>query len=52
MAEGTASGWPCSALYMIIAATAAAYGLTVATANERHFRETGIPWVNPLSAPR
>lgn len=52
MAEGTASGRPRSALDMIIAATAATHGLTVATANERHFRETGIPWVNPLSAPR
>ena len=30
-------------------ATGARCGLTVATANERHFRSTGIPWTNPLS---
>jgi toxin FitB len=49
MADGTAAGQPRSALDMIVAATAAAHGLTVATANERHFRDTGVPWVNPLS---
>lgn len=50
MAEGTAAGQPRSALDMIVAATAAAQNLTVATANERHFRNTGVPWINPLSS--
>jgi predicted nucleic acid-binding protein len=49
MADGTAAGRPRSALDMIIAAIAVAHRLTVATANEKHFRDTGIPWVNPLS---
>lgn len=49
MAEGTATGRPRSALDMIVAATAAARGLTVATANERHFRDAGVPWVNPTA---
>lgn len=49
MADGTAAGQPRSAIDMIVAATASAHGLTVATANERHFRDTGVPWVNPLS---
>ena len=49
MADGTIAGQPRSALDMIIAATASAHGLTVATANERHFQDTGVPWVNPLS---
>jgi predicted nucleic acid-binding protein len=31
-----------------IAATGVAHGLTVATANERHFAPLGIPYVNPL----
>lgn len=31
-----------------IAATAAAHGLTVLTANERHFVPLGVPYVNPL----
>jgi predicted nucleic acid-binding protein len=48
MADGTAAGRPRSALDMIIAAIAVAHRLTVATANEKHFRDTGIPWVNPL----
>ena len=50
MADGTAAGRPRSAVDMIVAATAAAHGLTVATANERHFRGACVPWVNPLSA--
>lgn len=50
MAAGTAAGQPRSALDMIVAATAAAHGLMVATANERHFRDAGVPWINPLSA--
>lgn len=50
MADGTAAGRPRSALDMIVAATAVARGLTVATANERHFRDIGVPWVNPLAA--
>lgn len=50
MAEGTTIGRPRSAIDMIIAAIAVAHGLTVATANERHFRDTGVPWINPLSA--
>jgi hypothetical protein len=50
MADGTAAGQPRSAIDTIVAATASAHGLTVATANERHFRDTGIPWINPLSA--
>jgi predicted nucleic acid-binding protein len=49
MAEGTAAGRPCSALDMVVAATAAVHGLTVATANEKHFRDTGVPWFNPLA---
>ena len=47
MAEGTAAGRPRSALDMIVAATATAHGLTVATANERHFRDAGVAWFNP-----
>lgn len=31
-----------------IAATAAAHGLTVLTANERHFAPLGVPSANPL----
>lgn len=31
-----------------IAATAAAHGLTVLTANERHFAPLGVPMLNPL----
>lgn len=31
-----------------IAATAAAHGLTVLTANERHFAPLGVPLANPL----
>ena len=31
----------------IVSLMAAAHGLTVATANERHFRDTGVAWVNP-----
>ncbi len=49
MAEGTAAGRPRSALDMVLAATAAARGLVVATANERHFRDAGVPWFNPLA---
>lgn len=49
MAEGTAAGRSRSALDMVVAATAAAHGLTVATANEKHFRDTGVPWFNPLA---
>lgn len=48
MAQATAARRLRSAVDMMIAATAAAYGLTVATAAERHFRDTGVPWVNPL----
>lgn len=51
MAEGTAVGRPRSALDMILAATAAANGLVVATANERHFRDCGVPWINPAVGP-
>lgn len=47
MAEGTAAGRPRSALDMIMAATAVAHGLVVATANERHFRDAGVAWLNP-----
>jgi predicted nucleic acid-binding protein len=49
MAEGTAAGRPRSALDMVVAATAAAHGLTVVTANERHFRDSGVPWINPTA---
>lgn len=35
----------------LIAGIAQAHGLTVATANERHFRALGIPVINPLAAP-
>ena len=31
-----------------IAATAAAHGMTVLTANERHFAPLGVPVANPL----
>jgi len=31
-----------------IAATAAAHGLTVLTANERHFEPLGVPFANPF----
>lgn len=31
-----------------IAATAAVHGLTVLTANERHFAPLGVPYANPL----
>ena len=31
-----------------IAATAAAHGLTILTANERHFAPLGVPIINPL----
>lgn len=31
-----------------IAATAATHGLTLLTANERHFRPLGIAWLNPF----
>jgi predicted nucleic acid-binding protein len=31
-----------------IAATAAAHGFTVLTANERHFAPLGVPYANPL----
>lgn len=31
-----------------IAATAVAHGLTVLTANERHFAPLGVPYANPL----
>lgn len=51
MAEGSATGRPRSALDMVVAATASAHGLTVATANERHFRDTGVPWFNPAAEP-
>jgi predicted nucleic acid-binding protein len=47
MAEGTLAGRPRSAVDMIVASIAAAHGLTMATANERHFRDTGVPWINP-----
>ncbi len=47
MAEGTASGRPRSALDTMIAATAAANGCIVATANERHF-EGVVEFFNPL----
>lgn len=47
MAKGTAVGRPRSALDMVVAATAAAHGLVVATANERHFRDVGVAWINP-----
>ncbi|UEM24049.1 PIN domain-containing protein [Skermanella mucosa] len=33
-----------------IAATAAAHGLTVLTANERHFEPLGVAFANPLKA--
>lgn len=49
MSEGTTAGRPRSALDVVVAATAVAHGLTVATANERHFRDTGVPWFNPMA---
>lgn len=49
MAEGTAAGRPRSGMDMIVAATAAVHTLTVVTANERHFRDTGVAWLNPQS---
>jgi len=47
MAEGSALARPRSALDMVMAATAAAHGLVVATANERHFHDLGVAWINP-----
>lgn len=49
MAEGRTTGRPRSALDMIVAATAAAHGMIVVTANERHFRDCGVPWLNPMT---
>ncbi len=49
MSDGTAEGRPRSSLDMVVAATAAVHGLTVATANERHFRDIGVFWFNPLA---
>ncbi len=49
MAEGSAAGRPRSALDMLLAATAAAQGLVIVTANERHFRDCGVPWLNPMA---
>jgi predicted nucleic acid-binding protein len=48
MAEGSTKGRPRSALDMIIAAIAEAYGCVVVTDNEKHF--TGLKFVNPLRA--
>ncbi len=47
MAEGTAAGRPRSVLDMVVAATATAHDLVVATANERHFHDVGVAWINP-----
>lgn len=49
MAEGRTSARPRSALGMIIAAMAVANGLTVVTANERHFWDVGVPWIAPAA---
>lgn len=49
MSEGTAVGRPRSALDMVAASTAVTHGLIVATANEKHFRDAGIAWINPMS---
>jgi predicted nucleic acid-binding protein len=48
MAEGTATGRPRSAIDMIIAATAAANGCTVATLNDRDFRGA-VATFNPMT---
>jgi predicted nucleic acid-binding protein len=48
VADGTTACRSRCAIDMIIAAVAVAHGLPVATANEKHFRDTGIPWINPL----
>lgn len=47
MAAGTAAGRPRSPIDMIIAATAAANGCLVVTANERHFRDV-VEFLNPM----
>jgi toxin FitB len=47
MAAGTAMGRPRSPVDMIVAATAAANGCVVVTANERHFRGV-VEFLNPL----
>jgi toxin FitB len=49
MAAGTAAGRPRNGLDMIVAATAAANGCVVATANERHF-DGAVAFLNPLRA--
>jgi predicted nucleic acid-binding protein len=46
MAEGTAKGRPRSALDMIVAAIAEAYGCVVVTDNEKDF--TGLKFINPI----
>jgi predicted nucleic acid-binding protein len=48
MAEGTSRGRPRSALDMVLAATAEAHDLVVATDNERHF--AGLKIFNPMRA--
>ncbi|MDO9707999.1 type II toxin-antitoxin system VapC family toxin [Paracraurococcus lichenis] len=48
MVEGRETGRPRSALDMIIAATAEVHRLTIVTANERHFRDAGVAWINPV----
>jgi predicted nucleic acid-binding protein len=50
MAEGTAKGWPRSALDMIIAATAEASRCVVVTDNEKHF--IGLNFINPIRVRR
>jgi predicted nucleic acid-binding protein len=42
--QGRSPGFP----DLVIAATAAAHGLTVLTANLRHFTPLGVPAHNPL----
>ena len=48
MAEGTATGWPRSALDMIVAAVAEANDCVVVTDNESDF--AGLEFVNPVRA--
>jgi predicted nucleic acid-binding protein len=42
-------GWPRTQADMLIAATAAVHGLTLATRNERDFEDCGVTVINPFA---
>ena len=50
MSDGTAVGWPRSALDMIVAAIAQAHDCVVVTDNEKDF--AGLPMLNPVRSGR